>query len=114
MLTIDKLLRFGTKVDEGLARCLNNEAFYFRMIGMAVEDAAFEKLEQALHEGDLDAAFTAAHALKGVLGNLSLEPLYRPAAELTELLRNKSPGDYDALLKTILDGRDALRTMIRE
>ena len=114
MLTIDKLNRFGAKVDEGLARCLNNEAIYFRLIGMAAEDAAFGKLEEGLKSGDLDAAFNAAHTLKGALGNLALEPMYRPVTELTELLRHKTPGDYDALLNTIKEQREELIKLIRD
>ena len=113
VLTIDKLKRYGAKVDEGMARCLNNEAIYFRLIGMAVEDSAFEKLENGLKNGDLDAAFAAAHTLKGSLGNLSLEPMYRPVTELTELLRHKTPGDYEAYLQTIKTQRAALQTLIR-
>lgn len=114
MLTIDKLKNYGAKVDEGLGRCLNNEAIYFRLIGMAVEDAAFDKLEEGLKNGDLDAAFTAAHTLKGALGNLALEPMYRPATELTELLRHKTPGDYDALWQTIKEQRAALQALIKD
>jgi len=114
MLTIDKLSRFGAKVDEGMARCLNNEAIYFRLIGMAAEDAAFGRLEECLKAGDLDGAFSAAHNLKGALGNLALEPLYRPASELTELLRHKTPGDYEGLMKRIRDQREALRALIKD
>lgn len=114
MLTIDKLNQFGAKVDEGLGRCLKNETLYYRLIGMAVEDAAFGRLEESLKNGDLDGAFNAAHALKGALGNLALEPIYRPVTELTELLRHKTPGDYDALLNTILERREALRTLMKD
>lgn len=114
MLTIEKLKDYGAGVDEGLGRCLNNEAIYFRLIGMAAEDAAFDRLADCLRSGDLDGAFGAAHTLKGALGNLALEPLYRPAAELTDLLRSKTPGNYDGLLKTILDRREALRDLIRD
>ena len=32
MLTIEKLRTFGADVDEGLARCMNNEGFYLRMV----------------------------------------------------------------------------------
>jgi len=109
---MEKLRAFGAKTDEGLARCINNEAFYFRMIGLAAEDGGFDRLEAALRAGDLDAAFSAAHALKGVLGNLALEPIYRPASELTELLRGKTPGDYDGLLREILEKRDALKALM--
>lgn len=114
MLTIDKLNHYGARVDEGLERCLKNEAIYFRLIGMAAEDAAFEKLGESLKSGDLDAAFAAAHTLKGILGNLALEPMYRPVTELTELLRHKTPGDYDALLQTIKEQRTALQALIKD
>ena len=33
MLTIDKLNAFGADTQTGLGRCMNNEAFYFRLIG---------------------------------------------------------------------------------
>ena len=98
MLTIEKLKAYGANVEEGMERCLNNEAIYFRLIGMAAEDAAFN----------------AAHSLKGALGNLALEPMYRPVVELTELLRRKTPGDYDALLRAILAQREALRALIAD
>lgn len=114
MLTIEKLRAFGAKTDEGLARCINNEAFYFHMIGLAVQDPCFAKLEAALKAGDLDAAFAAAHAMKGVMGNLALEPIYTPASELTELLRHKTPGDYDKLLQTILTERNTLAAMLAD
>ena len=114
MLTIDKLDAFGARVNEGLERCLNNEAIYFRLIGMAAEDPAFERLEEGLRKGDLEEAFNAAHTLKGALGNLALEPIYRPAVELTELLRHRTPCDYNALLNTVLEKRAELRALIKD
>ena len=91
MLTLDALKTYGANVNEGMTRCMNNEQFYFRMIG----------LEKALTEQDLTAAFEAAHALKGVVGNLALDPIYQPATELTELLRAGKEGDYAAYLAQI-------------
>jgi hypothetical protein len=52
VLTIEKLKAYGANVEEGLERCLNNEAIYYRLIGMAAEDAAFGRLEEGLHSGD--------------------------------------------------------------
>ena len=101
MLTIDKLRSYGADVDEGLSRCVNNEAFYLRLVGMALADGNFETLSSALAEGDLRRAFEAAHSLKGVLGNLSLTPLYKPVSEITELLRAKTEMDYSSCLQTI-------------
>ena len=114
MLTIDSLKEYGANTEEGLSRCLNNEDFYFRMILMALTDAGFEKLEAAVNSGDLDAAFEAAHALKGVLGNLALTPLFDPASEVTELLRAKTEADYGAYVKELMLQKEKLAALCEE
>ena len=93
MLTIDALKQFGCNTDDGLARCMGNEAFYFKLIGKVIDDKNFQALEDAVAAKDLDAAFDAAHSLKGVLGNLALTPIYEPVYEITELLRAKNDID---------------------
>ena len=94
MLTVEKLKEYGADTGEGLSRCMNNEAFYLRLVGMALADDKLEKLGEALEAGDLDRAFEAAHALKGMYGNLALTPLTTPIAEMTELLRAGTQTDY--------------------
>ena len=111
MLTIEKLNNFGANTKEGLGRCMNNETFYLRLVNMALDDAGFAKLKTAVEGGDKQAAFEAAHALKGVLANLALTPLCEPASEMTELLRAGADADYPALLKHILTQRDALAAL---
>ena len=111
MLTIDALRSYGANVEEGLGRCMNNEAFYLRLVGKALEEGSFGRLETALAANDLASAFEAAHALKGVLSNLALTPMQEPASRLTELLREKAPGDYQGLLETILRERDRLAAL---
>ena len=112
MLSIDALRRFGANTQEGLGRCMNNEAFYLRLVGMGLSDPNFGKLSQAISAGDAKAAFEAAHALKGIVGNLSLTPLYRPIAELTDLLRGKEEmPDTSPYLEQIMDQFEKLRAL---
>ena len=108
MLTIEKLKAYGANVDEGMGRCMNNEAFYLRLVNMAANDAGFERLRTALEKNDRKEGFEAAHALKGMLGNLALTPVAKPAAELTEMLRTETETDCDALLEEILVQREKL------
>lgn len=108
MFTIAQLEEFGVNTKEGLARCMNKENFYFRMLKMGLSNDSFEKLETALAENNLDAAFEYAHALKGVLGNLAITPIYTPLAEMTELLRAKKESDYMETYKPILELRNKL------
>lgn len=106
MLTLDALKSLGANTDEGLARCMNNESFYLRMVDMGLRDAGFEKLKAALEAGDLDTAFEAAHALKGILSNLSLTSLAEPVSVLTEQLRAREARDYGPDLDSILALKD--------
>ena len=108
MLTIEKLQEYGVNTKEGLARCMNNANFFMRMIGMGLKNDSFEKLAKALEENNLDEAFEQAHALKGVVGNLALTPIYNPLAEMTEMLRAKKDVDYVTMYAPIKELRDKM------
>lgn len=108
MLTIESLKNLGADTDEGLGRCFGNEDFYLRLVRMIPGDGNFDALKDSLEQRDLDKAFEAAHALKGVLGNLSLTPMYEKASEITELLRARKNVDYAPLLSELLNMRDEL------
>ena len=108
MLTIQKLQEYGVNTKEGLARCMNMEKFYFRMLGMGLKNDSFDKLEKCLAEGNLEDAFEQAHALKGVVGNLAISPIFVPLSDLTEALRAKKDLDYVELYKPIKEFRDKL------
>lgn len=108
MITIEALKNAGADVETGLARCMNKEDFYLKLIYMGLNDAHFEQLGIALSNKDLDKAFEHCHALKGVIGNLAIDPLFNAISELTELLRNKSADDYNPLYQKILEIRSRL------
>ncbi|MBO6241572.1 MAG: Hpt domain-containing protein [Butyrivibrio sp.] len=106
-MSIEKLRELGANVDEGLERCMGMEDFYLEMIELGLSDDRFEALGKALEEGNLDDAFEDAHALKGVVGNLALTPLYETVSEITENLRAKVQTDYEVIYKKILSQREA-------
>ena len=105
MLTIDGLREYGANVEEGISRCINSESLYLNLVTMARDEKNFAVLDNAINEGDLNRAFEAAHALKGVLGNLSLTPMYDKAVEITELLRRKEEADYRKLVDELLESK---------
>ena len=106
-MNIEKLRELGANVDEGLERCMGMEDFYLEMIELGLSDDRFEALGKALEEGNLDDAFEDAHAIKGVVGNLALTPLYETVSEITENLRAKVQTDYEVIYKKILSQREA-------
>ena len=107
-MTLEDLKAYGANTEEGLARCMNNEAFYLRMVNLALADKYFDELKRAMDAGEARAAFEAAHALKGSIGNVALTPIYRPACALTELLRGADalPDGGGALLTEIMAQRE--------
>ena len=111
MITLDALREYGANTAEGLERCMNNEAFYLRFVNMALEDKGFDALKTAIEAGDKKASFEAAHALKGLLGNLSLTPIYDIVVELTERLRAGEDADYEDYLRRILEQRDMIAAL---
>ena len=112
MLTLDALRAYGADVDSGLRRCMNMEAFYLKMVASLKGDAKADELKDAVARGDLDAAFEAAHSLKGVCANLSLTPLSRPVEQMTEMLRRRENADYSALLAELTLQWDRLQALL--
>ncbi len=105
MITIEKLKNLGADVETGLSRCAGNEALYLKLAGMGLGDAKFEELGAALNQNNLDKAFELCHALKGVIGNLAITPLYDSLSILTENLRNREKADYDFLYSQVISIR---------
>ena len=105
MLTLETLKEAGADTADGMARCMNNETFYLRLVKMALADNNFSHLREAVDAQDYKGAFECAHALKGMLGNVSLTSLVDPIARITEALRPGDPVDVSgdlALMETEL------------
>ena len=107
-MTLDDLRAYGAAADEGLARCMNNEAFYLKMVGLGLQDERFGILGDVLAGGEIPAAFEMAHALKGVIANLSLTPIEKPLSEMTEILRAGGREGCEALWTQVLEERQRL------
>lgn len=98
MLTLGKLKELGCDTADGLNRCMNDEGFYLGLIPDAIDRSRYESLETKIKSGDLKNAFEEAHALKGVLSNLAITPLFDVVSEITELLRRETDTDYSELI----------------
>ena len=111
MITVEGLNNLGVNTGEGIARCMGSEQLYLKLVNMIPDEQGFDKLKAATEAGNLQAGFEAAHALKGVLGNLSLTSMYEKCSEITELLRAKTEMDYTPLVNELLSMRDELKAL---
>lgn len=98
MFTVEGLKQLGADPEEGIARCMGNEEFYYKLVNMLLDGDSFDKLHEAIEANDLKKGFEIAHALKGMVGNTSLTNLNRPILEMTEALRHEEQIDYGPLL----------------
>lgn len=87
-----KLEEAGMDVEDALNRMMGKDDLLIRLMKKLEEDNHFELYRTAIAEDNYEEAFTAAHALKGVCGNLSLTVLYEILRKEVELLRNH---EYD-------------------
>ena len=112
MLTIEKLNEYGADTISGVKRCANNVALYLRLVNTVPSNQGFNGLYEAIKNNNLDEAFSMAHGLKGILANLSLDPLLNPVIEITEHLRNRDNIDYSQYVSIIEEKRKLLEDLL--
>ena len=84
-----------------------------------LDDKSYENLAAELKRDDMDQAFRAAHALKGVSLNLSFKNLGNSASELTEELRHWETAPVDKarcqeLFKQVSADYEAVITAVKQ
>lgn len=87
-----RLEGIGVDLETTLNRFAGMESMFMRFLCQFPDDQSYQALCGAVEARDGEAAFRAAHTLKGVAGNLGLENIYGFASELTELLRGGDAG----------------------
>ena len=109
---------YGADYNSTMARFMGNEALYVKFLDMLFKDDNLEKLGTALGQQDYEAAFAAAHTLKGVVGNMGLTPLFNAVCAIVESLRKREvPEDYNVLYQIIQTGflqADEFRKKLKE
>lgn len=77
----------GTDVQEAIHRLYDDEAIYSKFLVTFLDDQTMAELNEAIEDREWDEAFTSAHALKGLAGNMGFMPLMNSVGRLTVLIR---------------------------
>lgn len=88
----------GADVEATLKRFMGNDAIYLKFLGKFPNDPNYANLGTNMESGNFEEAYKCAHALKGVVGNLGLTPIFDNVSILVEELRNKTNAEVDAAL----------------
>ena len=91
----------GVNVAEGIRRFSGHAEIYEKYVKRFAEDPNYRLLCEAVAGQNVKAAFAAAHALKGVAGNLSMDRLYNDLYPLVEELRGGSLEHAEDLLAQV-------------
>jgi HPt (histidine-containing phosphotransfer) domain-containing protein len=101
MEMIEKLKGLGIDADDAMKRFMNNEALYVKMLGKLPKAVGEQKVLNLMESGDYEGALASAHTLKGVMGNLSVTPLYRAYDKIVQLLRAGKNSEAKAAVEEI-------------
>lgn len=93
----EKLTAVGVEYDEVLKRFMGKEDFYLRMLKKFLDDKNYDGLKQAVEQKNWPEAFTYAHTVKGLCGNLGLGGMLQYVVPMTEELRSE-PYDEESLV----------------
>ena len=89
MTSLPELAHVDTRL--GLSRAGNCLPLYLRFLSQFPQDESLPGLLDALRAGDVQAAFSCAHALKGLSAQLGILAVSKTASDLCELLRPLDP-----------------------
>lgn len=99
--------------DELLSRLMGNEALLARLLGRFLDDDGLERLQEAVEANDPEAGLSAAHAIKGMSGNLSMTRVFAITSRQCELIR---AGDWDgakALVSELVSAYEEVTAAVR-
>jgi len=100
MTVFEAYISLGGDVTSDIYQSLS-EKMLFKFLKKLTEDNQMQILEQAIIAKDRDAAYAAAHTLKGVALNLAISRLANPLCGLTDALRAGFPQNAEELLQEV-------------
>ena len=84
------LVEAGIDIDEALARMAGKYELIERFLKRFPQDENFARLKKGLEDNNCQEAFRAAHTLKGVCANLSMNRLKELVSTQVEYLREEN------------------------
>ena len=100
MTVQEAYIKMGADYDDAMSRLRTDDRIK-RFLQRVADDQSFNNLCASLEAHNMEEAFRAAHTLKGVSSNLSLNRLCKSATAITEVLRGKT--EYSAEFEPYLD-----------
>ena len=105
----------GVDIKKGIQTWQNPEAYAKALLGFSRDYGnAADELSSLIDQGDMDGAFRIAHALKGVVGNLSVTEVAEAAIHIDAALREKRLDDAKNQISTLAAALTTATDAIRQ
>ncbi len=98
----------GINLETGLERFVGNESLFIDFLKKFPYDSSYNKMAAELNKKSCEEAYKAAHTLKGVAGNLSLDRLYKRMIPLVEALRKGKLEEANSLYGAVKESYDEI------
>ena len=102
-----------TDIQGVMRRFSGNEELYVSCLKMFLTDTTLADLNKAIKNEAWDDAFTAAHALKGLAGNMGFVPLMLATGQLVVLIRGGRLKEIDDCMTQITSKQRDITDAIR-
>ena len=103
----------GVDVKDGMGRFVGKLDLFVKIFRKYDDDNNMDLLRDAMEAGNVDAAFNAAHTLKGVCGNLSMKKMFDVASEMTEFLREKDMDSARQMMPKLEEEHQKIKTLLK-
>lgn len=100
---LEQYEKAGCDVRGVMDRFMSDEELLWECLQQFMGENDFSNLQRAAEQGDYKEAFEYAHAIKGIVGNLGIQPVYLPVCRLVESLRNMHTENVAEELKAVMD-----------
>ncbi|MBD5462959.1 MAG: hypothetical protein HDR24_07855 [Lachnospiraceae bacterium] len=114
MSMISELQELGADVNDAMQRFMNNASLYERMLKKLPATVKDKPVMEFIESGDIKTAIENAHTLKGVMGNLSVSPLYKAYTDIVNLLREDKPGEAKSILEGCIPVQEQVMACIEK
>jgi len=102
--------KIGGNYQEIMGR-LYSESIVKKIAKMLLADTNIEKLASSIDSGNVQEGFMAAHTLKGMCANLSLDSMTAQFSEITEALR---AGDNDKAKELLPAAKEQFEALLKD
>lgn len=109
----DALIGSETNVSEAIDRLAGDEELYLKCLDEFLTDQTMAELDAAIETREWNDAFTAAHAMKGLAGNMGFIPLFQSTASLVVAIRKGKMNDIGAIYHEVLNNYKEIIQIIR-